>query len=325
MRTAFVTGCASGFGLGLARRLVALGHRVIATDEGLDPGWTEALPRSPLLECHQLDVRDDAAVRAVAAAAGPVDLLVNNAGVAMFATQEEGPLEGFRDLLDVNVLGVARVTRALLPSIRARRGVVVNLSSVAGRTVFPESGFYAATKHAVEAMSEALFQEVCTFGVRVRVVEPGSFATRFLERAASASPAPDPASPYAGLRALWQDRKLAVLEPPQDPALVVNAILASLDDPAPFRRVVVGPDAERMLALREALGADVWTRLAGDRNGLVAPHGPQEVPSPDEVLALPEGDPRLELARIAARHGHLPWGESAEGRAALARLSSTAQ
>jgi NAD(P)-dependent dehydrogenase (short-subunit alcohol dehydrogenase family) len=321
MSTAFVTGCGSGFGLALARRLVGLGQRVVATDEGLDPAWADALPRSPLLTCLRLDVRDDRAVREVAAGVGPVDLLVNNAGVALFATQEEGPIEGFRDLLDVNVLGVARVTRALLPSLRERSGAVVNLSSVAGRTVFPESGFYAATKHAVEAMSEALFQEACTFGVRVRVVEPGSFATRFLERAVAASPEPAPGSPYGPLRDLWRDRKLAVLEPPQDPERVVDAILASLDDPAPFRRVVVGPDAERMLALRQALGADAWTRLAGDRNGLVAPHGHGEVPSAREVLALPDGDPRLELARVAARYGHLGhWADTEEGRQALARL-----
>ncbi|MEZ4237885.1 MAG: SDR family NAD(P)-dependent oxidoreductase [Myxococcota bacterium] len=325
MLTAFVTGCASGFGLALARRLLARGDAVVATDEAVDPDWAAALPASDRLRTFRLDVRRDDDVRAVTEAvlrAGPVDLLVNNAGIAWFGTQEEGDVEAFRDLLDVNVLGPARVTRALLPSLRARRGTVVNLSSVAGRTVFPESGFYAATKHAVEAMSEALFQETCTFGVRVRLIEPGSFATRFLERAAAASPVPPPSSPYAPLREAWGARKGGVLEVPQDPEQVVDAIVRSLDDPAPFRRVPVGPDAERILALRDALGPDPWTRLAGDRNGLVAPHTGDEVPSAEELLALPDVDPRWALVRAAHAHGHLEhWAETEAGRRALARLA----
>ncbi|MEQ1503303.1 MAG: SDR family oxidoreductase [Myxococcota bacterium] len=323
MWTAFVTGCGSGFGHALARRLLALGHRVVATDEST-AGWPDALPATDRLLVLPMDVRDDRAVSGAARIAtgwGPVDLLVNNAGVALFATQEEAPVDAFRDLLDVNVVGPARVTRALLPSIRENRGVVVQLSSVAGRTVFPESGFYAATKHAIEAMSDALFQETCTFGVRVRVVEPGAFATRFLERAAALSPAPDAASPYAALRDRWGEEKRAVLEPPQDPELVVDAILASLTDPAPYRRVVVGPDAERILAVRDLLGPDGWTRLAGDRNGLDAPHGPGELPSPTELLALPAADPRWALASAVAARGHLAhWAQSDDGRAALARI-----
>lgn len=328
MRTAFLTGCGSGFGHALARRLLADGHRVVATDT--ETGWASSLGGRPgQLLVLPLDVRDDTAVARAAAEAlawAPVDLLVNNAGVAFFASQEEGPIDTFRDLLDVNVLGPARVTRALLPSIRATGGTIVQLSSVAGRTVFPESGFYAATKHALEAMTEALFQETCTFGVRIRLVEPGSFATGFLSRAAAASPPPPPESPYAACRPVWQARRQEVLEAPQDPELVVNAILASLEDPAPFRRVVVGPDAERILALREALGPDGWTRLAGDRSGLVADHGPGDVPSPSEVLELAADDPRLDLARAAFGHGHLQhWQNDSDGRAALDRLRSTAR
>jgi len=321
MPSAFITGCASGFGHGLAVRLLSEGWRVIASDaETLDG----VLPRSERLECHRLDVRDASQVTAAAEAVGEVDLLVNNAGYALFGTQEEVDVEAVRDLFDVNVLGPVRVTRALLPALRRSRGTIVQISSVAGRTAFPESGFYAATKHAVEALSESLFQEVCTFGVRVRVVEPGSFATRFLQRAAEVSPVPPASSPYAGLRDVWGDRKTEVLEPPQDPALVVDAIVASLADPAPFLRVVVGPDAQRVLALREGLGPDAWTRLAGDRNGLSRPHGPGEVLSPEEVLSLSSGDAALHPARLAAQHGHLAhWTATATGRAALAHLSGS--
>jgi NAD(P)-dependent dehydrogenase (short-subunit alcohol dehydrogenase family) len=263
----------------------------------------------------KLDVRSDADTAAVARQleGDEVGLLVNNAGYAFFATQEEGSMEAFRDLLEVNVVGVARVTRALLPSIRASRGAVVQLASVAGRTVFPESGFYAATKHAVEALSEALLQETVTFGVRVRVVEPGSFDTGFLARAARESPSSGEESPYASLRPGWTARKAEVLEPPQSPALVVEAILRSMEDPAPFLRVPVGADAERILGLRDELGPHDWMRLAAHRSGAEAPG----LPSPADVLA----GRGVELARAACRAGHLRhWEESESGRRALSTL-----
>lgn len=324
MYTAFITGSGSGFGHALTRQLLEAGHRVVATDRATD-GWPERLgAHGDRLLVLPLDVRDDTAVTRAAADAlrwAAIDVLVNNAGEAFFASQEEAPIEAFRELLDVNVLGPARLCRALLPSIRATRGTVVQLSSVAGRTVFPESGFYAATKHALEAMTEALFQETCTFGVRVRLVEPGSFATGFLPRAAALSPTPPSDSPYAAAREVWAARRQEVLEPPQDPERVARAIVASLDDPAPFRRVIVGPDAERILALRDALGPHAWTRLAGDRAGLVAEHVPEEVPGPAELLRLPAGDPRWGLAREALRRGHLGhWAGDPAAEAALEAL-----
>jgi NAD(P)-dependent dehydrogenase (short-subunit alcohol dehydrogenase family) len=225
--------------------------------EQLAPGGASLLPLV-------LDVRDAAAVQDAVARAlawGPVDLLVNNAGLGYFATQEEGDADAFRDLLDVNVVGPARLTRALLPSLREQRGTVVQISSVAGQSVFPESGFYAATKHALEAMSEALVQEVGPFGVRVRVLQPGQFATRFQERAAAKSPVPGSDSPYAALRERWRTQRLEVLEPPQDPERVAEVVFASLADPAPYLWIPVGADSEQILARRRALGAAAWGRF----------------------------------------------------------------
>lgn len=326
--TALITGCGTGFGHELAAALLARGHRVLATDpapEGLRASLITRVPEAAAtLEVATLDVRDAAAVHGVMQRVGPeLDLLVNNAGYAFFAPIEEGDPDAFRDLLDVNVVGLARMTRAALPALRAARGTVVMLSSVAGRTVFAESGFYAATKHAVEALSEALHQETCALGVRVRVIEPGSFDTEFLPTAAQHSPARTPDSPYALLRQLWDARKLAVLEPPQPPQLVVHAILESLEDPTAFARVPVGADARRLLGLREVLSPDAWVRLAADRHGLApAPHAPGEVLRPDEVLAIPpEEDDRLAATRAALAHGQLDWWEDLPGAsAAHARL-----
>ncbi|MCB9685361.1 MAG: SDR family oxidoreductase [Alphaproteobacteria bacterium] len=318
-RRALITGAGSGFGLALSRRWLGGGHTLVATDEQLGP-WTEELKAlAPgRVEICRVDVRDDGDVaraldRVRRTGGGGLDVLVNNAGYAMFGAQEEVDLARFQDLLEVNVVGVARVTRAFLPLIRASAGCVVQLSSVAGRTVFPESGFYAATKHAVEAMSEALFQETCTLGVTVRVIEPGSFDTGFLARAAAESPPPPPGSPYDALRPMWGERKTEVLEPPQPPELVADAILRSLDDPRPFLRIPVGPDGERILGLRDDLGPDDWAAVLGHRAGLTGP----DTISPEGVLA----GQRIEAARAAARRGHLRhWERTEAGRAALRLL-----
>jgi NAD(P)-dependent dehydrogenase (short-subunit alcohol dehydrogenase family) len=272
MRTTFITGCDSGFGHNLAKYLLARGERVVATDpnvtglaDRISPKATDRLLVLPL------DVRDESAVQQAVSAAlawSPIDVLVNNAGIALFCAQEEADLDLVSQMFDVNVLGPARVSRALLPTLRQRAGTIVQLSSVAGRTVFPESGFYAATKYALEAMSEALFQEACTFGVRMRLIEPGSFATRFLERASQLSPPRDPASPYATVRQTWDAKKQEALASPQDPSLVVEAIVASLDRSTPFERVVVGADATQILAERERLGPDGWSLSAAAKVGL---------------------------------------------------------
>ncbi|MBT3219612.1 MAG: SDR family oxidoreductase [Proteobacteria bacterium] len=330
METAFITGCASGFGYALASRLLALGYRVFATDKDVE-GLAAKLGNFPDLHVFALDVRQDEAVQQTvsrALAIAPVDVLVNNAGYALFGTVEEVDLEAVREVFEVNFLGVVRVTQALLPCLRERAGTVVQLSSVAGRTVFPESGFYAATKYSVEALSEALFQETCSFGVKVRLIEPGSFATKFLEHAVSFCP---PDSPYSEIRQLWDKRKVEVLESPQNPELVVDAIVGSLNDESPFLRLPVGLDSERILALFEALGADAWSRFSADRNGLDHPaHLSSEVMFPHEVIHLMEDDesnPILTYRRLyptfcALAHGHLDhWTLSEEGRLALSLLA----
>ncbi len=326
MPTAFVTGCASGFGHALTAELLAAGWRVVATDPSVED-WPARLgaPR-PELTVLALDVRDERAVRAAAAAVSHVDLLVNNAGVAAFGPQEELDLERVREMFEINVLGPARVTQALLPALRRARGMLVQISSVAGKVAFAGSGFYAATKHALEAMTEALVQETAPFGIRIRLVQPGSFATRLQERAAEVSPPPGPTSPYAELSTMWEARLADVLDAPQDPRRVAQAILRSWDDPAPFARIVVGADAARILALREALGPDAWARLIADRHGLAdAPHGPGDVPGPAELLALGNHDAQWSVAEAAWAAGYLDhWRDDPVGQEALARLARRA-
>ncbi len=321
MTTAFVTGAGSGIGFAISRRLLDQGWNVVATDLTTERWPAELGAPRPRLRVLPMDVRSDAQVRAAALAAGSVDLLVNNAGIAVFGTQEESDLEAVRSLFEVNVLGPARVTQALLPVLRERHGAVVQISSLAGKSVFPESGFYAATKHALEAMSEALVQETAPFGLRVRVVEPGNYATQLQATAAGASGPPPGDSPYTDLRPIWDARREAVLTTPGgDPDEVAAAVVASLDDPAPFGRVAVGRDAAHILDLRRAIGDDAFVQLSIERNG-----GPPSrsragrVLTPEEVL---DGAADvLGATREALAHGHLEhWQESEVGRRALRRL-----
>lgn len=268
MRTAFVTGAARGIGQHLVRQLLGLGWRVGAVD--FDEAALAALPEHKNLRCRVADVRNGEqlalAIRDILAWS-PVDVIVNNAGIAVFATQEEASVDAVRDLFDVNVLGPMRVTQALLPSVRERKGVIVNVSSIAGQIVFPESGFYAASKHAVEGMTEALYQEIAPDGVRVRLVEPGSIATNFQVAAAAISGAPPVGSRYAERRPKWDARRNAVFGAPQDPDLVASAIVACIDDPRGFFRVPVGADAIRLLATREAMTRDAWVERAAALDG----------------------------------------------------------
>ena len=160
MGRALITGCSSGFGRATAIELKARGHEVVATARR--PETLDDLDVDARLA---LDVTDDASVAAAVAAAGQVDALVNNAGINVAGPVEKVPVDEVRRLFETNVFGALRMTQAVLPQMRARRGgTIVNVSSINGRVAQPLAGFYAATKFALEAMSEALHFEAGHFG-----------------------------------------------------------------------------------------------------------------------------------------------------------------
>lgn len=328
MRRALITGCKSGFGRALSERLLRDGWFVVATDP--DPSDLAAIATSDAERARllvlPLDVRDLDQVTHAAAAAGDVDLLVNNGGFAVFGTQEHADLEAMRDLFDVNVLGPARTVQALIAGIRRRKGCVVQISSIAGRMAFPESGFYAATKHSIEAMSEALFEEAGPDGVRVVLIQPGAFQTRFFETASRLSKPREESSSYAPRFASWDARKSDVLAPDQHPPLLVDAIVAAVESGLPFQRVRVGRDSAKILGLKDALSADAWTRLMAWRVGGAPGGGPDDVLSPaDLVAALQSGasNARLDATRAAFRAGFLEfWSDLPHGLTALAALAA---
>ncbi|HEX3984595.1 MAG TPA: oxidoreductase, partial [Acidisoma sp.] len=188
----FITGCSTGFGRELVTLLLRQGYRVIATAR-------DVTKIAGLVEGHEadalalaLDVTDlDAIHHAVKQAEGKfghIDVLVNNAGYGYFGAIEEGEDAQVRTMFDTNVFGLVDMTKAVLPGMRARHsGFVVNLSSIGGLVAFPGTGYYTATKHAVEAISEAMSQEAAHLGIKVLLVEPGPFRTDFAGRSINMS------------------------------------------------------------------------------------------------------------------------------------------
>ena len=167
-----VTGVSSGIGHVTAEKFAGRGCQVFGTVRSIAKA-----PSLPGVELVEMDVRDDAsiqrAIQSIIERAGRIDVLVNNAGMALVGSVEETLLTEAALLFDTNVFGILRTTKAVLPHMRARRsGRIVNLSSVLGFLPAPYMGLYAASKHAVEAMSETLDHEVRQFGIRVVLVEP---------------------------------------------------------------------------------------------------------------------------------------------------------
>lgn len=183
----FVTGCSSGFGRVLCEELLRGDARVVVTAR--DPNTVEDLAKAEPGRCLalRLDVTDSTQCETAVAEAmdrfGRIDVLVNNAGYGLIGAVEEVSDAEVRQMFDVNVFGVMNVLRAALPSMRVRRsGHILNISSTAGLLAFGGSATYAATKHALEGLSEGLFYELAPLGVHVTLIEPGPFRTDFAGR-----------------------------------------------------------------------------------------------------------------------------------------------
>jgi NAD(P)-dependent dehydrogenase (short-subunit alcohol dehydrogenase family) len=287
-----VTGCSSGIGLETALAFARRGDRVVAsmrdparagllleraTVEGVR---VDAVP----LDVVTLDVTDDASVTAAVAEVeqrhGPIDVLVNNAGVAITGPVETVDLERAHALVETNLWGPVRTTRAVLPSMRAREtGVIVNVSSTAGLVAgAPYSGFYGASKHALAALTEAMAMEVEPFGVRVACVAPGRFATEVFTSGGWGRVA-DPAGPYAADEA-WMARFTEVGAPDAgDPADVAAAIVAVVEDQAAPLHLLVGDDAHTWVGLHERADSfEAWVGLVRELAEGIA--GPRPAPGP---------------------------------------------
>ena len=185
-KTILITGASTGFGRDTAETLARAGHTVFASmrdPQAKNRAHADAL-RGQNIEVLELDVTDsqsvDRAVAAVVAKAGRIDVLINNAGVLTAGVSEAVTAEQATALFDVNVIGVHRVTRAVLPQLRHQHdGLIINISSVLGRVTFPFVGLYGASKFAVEALTDSYRYEVSQLGIDVVLVQPSAYPTQF--------------------------------------------------------------------------------------------------------------------------------------------------
>ena len=247
-RSVLITGCSSGIGRATARAFLANDWQVFATARNADD--VEDLAEAGC-ETLTLDVTDPEAVASAVEetvdVAGSIDCVVNNAGYAQMGPLEDVATVDLHRQFDVNVYGPHRLTRAALPHMRAQgEGRIINVSSVIGRISFPGAGAYAGSKHALEAMSDALRGEAEEFGVDVVVVEPGPVETNFSDRVDEELPEGERTPAYEGLYDLYDDAQLVGGGGPlaSDPDDVAEAILEAATSPDPPARYPVGPIAQ---------------------------------------------------------------------------------
>jgi NAD(P)-dependent dehydrogenase (short-subunit alcohol dehydrogenase family) len=265
-RAVLVTGCSSGIGRATAERLAGAGWRVYATARR-----AETLADLAERGCRTLalDVTDEdsmrAAVAAVEEAEGAVGVLVNNAGYSQSGAIEGVPLDQVRTQFETNVFGLLRMCQLVLPGMRRQRwGRIVNLSSIGGRMTFPGGGAYHATKHAVEALSDAMRFELRGFGIAVVVIEPGLIKTRFGDTAAGSIGPDAPADdPYADFNSAVGAATVGAYEGPLarlggGPETVARAIERAISAKRPRTRYKVTPSAHLAVAQRRLLSDRAW-------------------------------------------------------------------
>jgi len=264
-KAVLITGCSSGIGWATAGRLADVGWRVYATARNI-----ESIAPLQARGCRllPLDVTDEnsmrRAVEEVEQHEGAVGVLVNNAGFSQSGAVEAVPMEKVRQQFETNVFGLVRMCQLVLPGMRRQGyGRIVNLSSMGGKLTLPGAGHYHATKHAVEALSDALRFEVEGFGVKVSVIEPGLIKTGFADAAVESMDGPQD-GPYAGFdeavaRATVENYERGPISRlAGGPEAVAEAIEQAISARSPRSRYVVTPSARLFLGLRSLLPDSVW-------------------------------------------------------------------
>lgn len=289
MATILITGCSSGIGKATALTLARAGHRVFATmrspEKSADLAATAAAEALPLT-VHRLDVDSclsvDQCFDSISQQAPHIDVLINNAGIERHGSTEELSLDDFRSIMETNYFGAIRCIRKVLPSMRQRgSGCIINVTSVSGKIASSPLGAYSASKHALEALSEALAQEMKPFGVRVHVVQPGIIDTPMAH--AIEDPPPSKYRQIAHLSALFR----ASLQHPRPPSVVADVIRDVIESGTWKLRHTAGPDAAPFLAWRASMSDEEWIEFnsldtAGFRDRVERDFGMEVELSPED-------------------------------------------
>jgi NAD(P)-dependent dehydrogenase (short-subunit alcohol dehydrogenase family) len=280
MAVIFITGSSTGIGLATAVAFGRAGHDVYATMRNPDraPELVSIATKERLpIKVLPMDVDNDAsvgkAVAEVLAESGWIDVLVNNAGIAVTGPVEELPLAEFRRVMETNYFGALRCIQAVVCGMRERRsGHIINVSSIQGRISVPSYAAYAASKWALEAASEALAQETKSFGIKVSIIEPGMIATPVWDKRREV-----PANTRYRQERRMQALVNALLKQPVTPFVVADKIVEIVQSKTCKLRHTVGPDAEPTLQYRASMTDEQWVDL-------------QSVESDQEWLAIIKRD-----------------------------------
>ena len=260
MQTVLISGANRGIGLHLVKHFLAAGWRVVATCR--QPDSAEALKAlaGASLQVLQLEVTDERSVRALVAALQgcAIDVLINNAGILSINALEDESMAMIQAVMNTNFFGPVRCMKAVVPAMRERRqGLIINLSSIAGRMAVFSHSAYGPSKFALEAASEVAAQELAPFGVRVALVEPGIIAT---DMAVANLPQPRADSEYPS------GRRMVAMNADADkgtpPAVVANAVLDIVSGRNTAFRTLCGDDSQMFIGMRTRMSDDAWIAMS---------------------------------------------------------------
>ena len=268
-KVALVTGSSSGIGFETSLTLARSGFLTYATMRNLGKGATiksvaakEGLP----IRVVQLDVTEERsindAIHSIKSDVGKIDVLVNNAGYGLNGAFEDLAMEEIKAQYETNLFGVIRVTQAVLPIMRKQKsGIIVNISSGAGRFGYPGGSAYVSTKFAIEGLSESMAYELEPFGIRVVLVEPGVIKTNFVNSIVAAKKSQDPNSPYAQLMQNVATSFQHMIEGGSSTDVVAKVVLKAVTSENPTLRYLAGKDVETWIEGKKSMSDEEFNKM----------------------------------------------------------------
>ena len=268
-KVAIVTGSSSGIGHEISLILARNGFPTYATMRNLQKGSDlKSIAEDEKLPLHfaQLDVTDEnsvkKAIQTIHDEAGRIDILVNNAGYGLTGAFEDLSLDEIKTQYETNVFGLIRTTQSVLPIMRKQRsGLIVNISSGAGRFGFPTGSAYVSTKFAVEGLTESMSYELEPFGIKVILIEPGVIKTNFFNSSVLAKKSQDPNSPYATLMKGMEDSVDKMMENASTPQYVAEVVLHAVTNENPKLRYLAGKDVERWIEAKMKMSDEEFANM----------------------------------------------------------------
>ena len=268
-KVTIVTGCSSGIGHEISLILARNGFTAYATMRNLQKGSDlKSIAEDEKLPLHfaQLDVTDEnsvkKAIQTIHDEAGRIDILVNNAGYGLTGAFEDLSLDEIKTQYETNVFGLIRTTQSVLTIMRKQRsGLIVNISSGAGRFGFPTGSAYVSTKFAVEGLTESMSYELEPFGIKVILIEPGVIKTNFFNSSVLAKKSQDPNSPYATLMKGMEDSVDKMMENASTPQYVAEVVLHAVTNENPKLRYLAGKDVEQLVDAKRKMSDEEFVNM----------------------------------------------------------------